>query len=264
MSLLDNVRQTLGDAAATARDVGQNLSAQAQAQINIKRLQIELAKKMHELGNKTYDWHKSGNLMATGTVPRDVTDICHAVDDLNRQIAHEEMNLEQAKREAELRGNRPAPDVSVQPPDTPVAAPPISLPQGQAAAPTAPPVAVAPVAPAPPSPPAPPAPYVAPYVAPPAHTVILPNTGDPMTAATPPIAPLTAPDLTAPGINALGPDMPAPNIPVPGPDMPSMPSPGIPPMGPQNPDVYIPQPNPLPPSLPQEPTMPGQPQNNIG
>jgi len=103
MSLLDNVRQTLGNAASSALEAGQNLGAQAQTQIQIKRLQVEHAKKLHQLGVKTYEWHKSGNLVAAGPVPREIHDTCHALDDISRNLDEQNRKLEEARREAELR-----------------------------------------------------------------------------------------------------------------------------------------------------------------
>jgi hypothetical protein len=103
MSLLDHVRQTLGEAAASARDMGQNLGAQAQTQLNIKKLQLEQTKKLHQLGVQTHAWHRVGRLVVTGEVPREVLDLCHQLDDLSNRLALEEANLQEAKRQAELR-----------------------------------------------------------------------------------------------------------------------------------------------------------------
>jgi hypothetical protein len=267
MSLLDNVRQTLGDAANTARDVSQNLGAQAQAQINIKRLQLEVAKKLHELGSRTYEWHKGGNLVATGTVPRDVNELCHAIDDLNRQLADEERKLEQARFEAELRNQRPsAPVVDAAPPatvpSTPIplpahvdpASPPASSPTSAGAISTSTGAQTAGVYPPP----------VTPTTTDGGHTMNATTYGTNLEAS--------SQGMVAPGtgITALGPDMPGGDIPVPGPDMPSpggnpmptSPMPGMPPAGPQNPDMPTRSSPSLPPSLPTEPTMPGQPQGS--
>jgi hypothetical protein len=108
MSLLDQFKQTLGDAAANARDVGQNLGAQAAAQLAIKKLQLETVKKTRDLGARVYEWHQSGTLVATGTVPREVADLCHELDDLNGQLRVEEARLEAARQEAEEAKRRAA------------------------------------------------------------------------------------------------------------------------------------------------------------
>lgn len=240
MSLLDQVKQTLGEAAANARDAGQNLGAQAAAQLAIKRLQLETAKKTRDLGARVYEWHKSGTLVATGPVPREVSELCHTLDDLHGQLRTEEEKLEAARQEAEeakrrileARDARNAPTFT--PPSVTVEDAPAMGGGGQPA----------------------PAPVqtqilsgedmnVTPTVAIAPHiTAIGPSIPGP---AMPGI-----PSIPAPGSN---PDLPAPGIPVPGPDLPG--GPGYPT---SNPDV-----NPSPPvpgspgAPPKEPTMPGQP-----
>jgi hypothetical protein len=103
MSLLDDLKQTVSGAASTARDVGQTLGAQAQAQLAIKRLQLDQAKKYHELGLRTHEWHKAGNLVATGPVPREVQMLCLQLDDIDDNLHDQTHKLEEAKRQAELR-----------------------------------------------------------------------------------------------------------------------------------------------------------------
>lgn len=103
MSLLDNVRQTLGEAANTAKEVGQNLGAQAQSQINIKKLQIGHDKKLRDLGEKTHAWYQSGQMIVTGNVPVDVQQLCRDVDASSTQLQLEEARLEDFKQQAALR-----------------------------------------------------------------------------------------------------------------------------------------------------------------
>lgn len=103
MSLLDDLKSTISDAASTARDVSLTLGAQAQAQVAIKRLQIDHAKKLHELGTRTHEWHRAGNLIAAGPVPREVQDLCRQLDDITNQLEENTKKLEEAKRQAELR-----------------------------------------------------------------------------------------------------------------------------------------------------------------
>lgn len=125
MSLLDDLKQTVSDAASTARDMGQTLGAQAQAQLAIKRLQLDQAKKYHELGLRTHEWHKAGNLFAAGPVPREVQTLCLELDDINGQLDDQTHKLEEAKRQAELRAesrnlNRNAPAVEATMTSTPI------------------------------------------------------------------------------------------------------------------------------------------------
>lgn len=103
MSLIDNVRQTLGEAASTAREVGQNLSSQAQAQLNIKKLQLEHTKKLRDLGEKTYNWYQSGQMVVTGTVPAEVRQLCNDLDESSTRLRLEEAKLEEARLQAAAR-----------------------------------------------------------------------------------------------------------------------------------------------------------------
>lgn len=262
MSLLDQVKQTLGEAAANARDAGQNLGAQAAAQLAIKRLQMETSKKTRELGARVYEWHQSGTLVATGTVPREVSDLCHTLDDLNGQLKTEEEKLEAAKQEAEdakrrildARDARNSPSVTVY--DSPAVG--TSAPDSPAIPAAAAPAVTAPAVTAPAAVPV----VAAPYVAPPVQTQIL--SGEDMPAPPPALAPQVNalgpsvpslpnfPSIPAPGSN---PDLPAPGIPVPGPDIPG--GPGYPSPNPDvNPAPTMPG---SPGTSPSEPTMPGQP-----
>ncbi len=125
MSLLDDLKQTVSGAASTARDMGQTLGAQAQAQLAIKRLQLDQAKKYHELGLRTHEWHKAGNLFATGPVPREVQMLCLQLDEITDQLDDQTHKLEEAKRQAELRAetrnlNRSAPAVEATMTATPI------------------------------------------------------------------------------------------------------------------------------------------------
>jgi hypothetical protein len=103
MSLIDNVRQSLGEAASTAREVGQNLGSQAQAQINIKKMQLEHTRKLRDLGEKTYDWYQSGQMIVTGEIPFDVRALCVELDDSSTRLRLEEAKLEEARLQAAAR-----------------------------------------------------------------------------------------------------------------------------------------------------------------
>lgn len=119
MSLFDNVfgnvRQTLektakgaatraGEAANTAREVGQNLSAQAQAQLQIKKLQLERSNKMRDLGEKTFAWYQSGTMIVAGPAPEDVHLLLREIDESSTRLRLEEAKLDDARRQAEMRG----------------------------------------------------------------------------------------------------------------------------------------------------------------
>lgn len=150
MSLLDNVRQTLTDVADSVVEQSRSLSNQGQLQIQIKKLQLERAKRIHELGKQTFSWYQSGSLSVSGPVPPGLLDVCRALDDVERQLADSERQLEEIKQQAAQQSQ---PNLSVTttvvPPDP--NAPPSYAPP--AAAPYAPPPAAPYVPPAPPAPP---------------------------------------------------------------------------------------------------------------
>lgn len=156
MSLLDNVRQTLTDVADTVVEQSRSLGNQGQLQLQIKKLQLERAKRIHELGKQTFGWYQSGSLSVSGPVPPGLLDVCRALDDVERQLADSERQLEDIKRQA-AQNAQPnlsvtttvvTPDPNAPPPPAAPYAPP-------SAAPYAPPPAAPYVPPAPPSPPTP-------------------------------------------------------------------------------------------------------------
>lgn len=251
MSLFDQMKQqlkqNLGDAAVTARDVGQNLGARAAAQLALKKLQIEANRKTHELGARVYEWHRSGTLVATGTVPREVSDLCHALDDIHQKTRDEEARLEAAKREAELRAaqNKATPTIapSITVTETVITQTPPApdAPQGKITAPLTP--LAAPTTEEPTNSSRHINSFSATAIGP---TAIGPSIPGPAMPGLPP--------MPAPGSN---PDLPSRGIPVPGGDLPSMPA------IPSNPDLPPTSPNfPSSPSSPDvgpTPTIPGQP-----
>ncbi len=114
MNLLDSVRATLGEAlgeaassareaAHNAREIGQNLSAQAQSQIGLKKLQIEHAKALRDLGEKTFAWHQSGQMIVTGRVPADVQQLCREIEASSTRLQLEEARLEEFRQQATQR-----------------------------------------------------------------------------------------------------------------------------------------------------------------
>lgn len=103
MSLIENMRQKLEEAAVTAREVGQNLGAQAQSQLNIKKLEFEHSKKLRDLGEASYNWYKAGKMVVSGPVPENVRNLCAELDESSTRLQLEEARLEETKRQAEQR-----------------------------------------------------------------------------------------------------------------------------------------------------------------
>ncbi len=131
MSLFGNVKQTLSDVAGSVLDQSKALSQVAQLQMNLKKLQIERAKRVHDLGKRTFDWYRGGNLVVSGPVPPDVGQLCHDIDDLDRQYSESESQI-QAIQEAQAAQAAQQASTGA-PPMTPPTAPPTQgqPPQGQ-------------------------------------------------------------------------------------------------------------------------------------
>ncbi len=153
MSLIDKAKHHLQSAAGVAQnaaeaalEAGQTLSAQAQSQLALRKLQIERARKIHELGKETYAWHQTGAMTVSSPVPRGVLMLCFQLDDLNEKIDAENRHLEEIKAAAALRApQNVVPDVSGDAPDNFVPMPPddalpnsAATPQLPAGAPTRP------------------------------------------------------------------------------------------------------------------------------
>ena len=137
MSMLDdlrrNVGQTLTDVAGRVVEQSQNLGNQAQLQLQLKKLQVEHAKRIHELGKRTYEWYQTGTLVVTGHVPSEITQLCVQLDDLTRQTKETQSKLDEARAMAQMQ-NQPAgvtPSVGTPTATTPdPSTPPAALPPG--------------------------------------------------------------------------------------------------------------------------------------
>lgn len=174
MSLFDNVKQTLTDVAGSVLDQSKALSQVTHLQMNLKKLQIERAKHVHDLGKRTFDWYRGGNLVVSGPVPPDVGQLCHDIDALDRQYAEAEGQI-QAIQEAQA--SQAAQQASTM-------APPQAPPPSQPSAPPAPPSALNP-------PHAPQNPNPAYNPNPNYGTSILPGSDGPPTPPSPPAPPGT-------------------------------------------------------------------------
>jgi hypothetical protein len=120
MSLLDSVRQTISDVAENVVDSTRQISAQTQLQLAAKKLQLERAKRIHELGKQTFSWYQSGSLQVGGAVPSDVTDACRQLEDIERQLADTERALEEARLEAAQKNQTPGSGATITVSATPV------------------------------------------------------------------------------------------------------------------------------------------------
>jgi hypothetical protein len=100
MNLADDLRRTLTDVTDRVLEKGQQLSREAQLQVHLKKLQVEYAKYIHQLGKRTYDWHLSGTMIASVPAPAEVTKLCAQLDATQRQIAATQREIEEVRRQS--------------------------------------------------------------------------------------------------------------------------------------------------------------------
>lgn len=94
MKLPEEWRRSLSEVTDQVRETSRQLGKEAQLQVQTKKLQVEQAKKMHDLGQSTYEWHRSESL-GTGTpAPSEVSDLCAQLDGIRQQLMAIELELE--------------------------------------------------------------------------------------------------------------------------------------------------------------------------
>lgn len=135
MSLLDNIKDSISDAAGRVVEGSQQLSEQARLQVSLRKLQLERARKLHDLGARTFDWYRSGSLTVSGPVPSEIAELCAQIDTLKADMDSTQLQLDEARRQAEERRGSfgsPAPDTSSTPappnPPTTASVPPPAVP----------------------------------------------------------------------------------------------------------------------------------------
>ena len=96
----DDIKRTFSDFADKVMDSGKQIGAQAQLQVQLKKLQVEHARRIHELGKHTYDWYRTGTMIVSGPVPHDVANICSELDKVKTKIVETEREIEEAKTQS--------------------------------------------------------------------------------------------------------------------------------------------------------------------
>lgn len=110
--LPDDLKRTFSDFADKVMDSGKQLGSQAQLQVQLRKLQVEQARRIHELGKHTYEWYRAGTMIVSGPVPHDVSRLCAELDNIQTDIRETERQMEEAK----LQANPPiTPAVSASP-----------------------------------------------------------------------------------------------------------------------------------------------------
>jgi hypothetical protein len=100
MRLPDDLRRTISDVTDKVLERGQQLGKEAQLQVQLKKLQVEHARKIHELGKRSYEWYRSGTMIVSGPVPADVVDLCAQLDATQSQMTATQREMEEARRQA--------------------------------------------------------------------------------------------------------------------------------------------------------------------
>lgn len=96
----DDIKRTISGLADKVMDSGKQIGTQAQLQMHLKKLQVEHARRIHELGRHTYDWYRTGTMIVSGPVPHDVSAICSELDSVKTKIVQTEREIEEAKTQA--------------------------------------------------------------------------------------------------------------------------------------------------------------------
>jgi hypothetical protein len=90
----DDIKQTVVEVAGKVLERGQQLGKEAQLQMQIKKLQVEHARKIHELGKRTYSWYQSGTMIVSGPVPAEVSELCAQLDATGQSITATQAEIE--------------------------------------------------------------------------------------------------------------------------------------------------------------------------
>jgi len=93
----DDIKRSISDFADKVMEGGKQIGTQAQLQVQLKKLQVEHARRIHELGKHTYDWYRTGTMIVSGPVPHDVSTICSELDNVKTKIVDTEREIEEAK-----------------------------------------------------------------------------------------------------------------------------------------------------------------------
>ena len=101
MSLLNDVRKSITDAADTIVEKGQQLSELARLQIAMKKLQVDRAKRLHELGTRAYALYQVEKLLAKNPLPREIHEMCEPIEEIDKQMEDTQRQMEEVHAAAQ-------------------------------------------------------------------------------------------------------------------------------------------------------------------
>lgn len=93
----DDFKRSFSGLAGKVKEGGKQIGTQAQLQVNLKKLQVEHARRIHELGKQTFDWYRAGTLIISGPVPPEVAKLCSELDDIQAKVRETQRQIEEAK-----------------------------------------------------------------------------------------------------------------------------------------------------------------------
>ena len=96
----DDIKRSITDLADRFMEGGKQLGTQAQLQVQLRKQQVEYERRIHELGNKSYDWFRTGTMIVTGPVPPEVSTLCGELDGIKANIRETERLIEEVKTQS--------------------------------------------------------------------------------------------------------------------------------------------------------------------
>jgi hypothetical protein len=97
MKIPEDIRRSVSEAADKVVEMSQQLGKEAQLQVQLKKLQVEQARKIHDLGKRTFQWYRLGTMIVSGPIPPDVVDICATLDATEQQIQATQLEIENVR-----------------------------------------------------------------------------------------------------------------------------------------------------------------------
>lgn len=123
----DDLKRTFSDIADKVMEGGKQIGSQAQLQVQLKKLQVEHARRIHELGKHTYDWYRTGTMIVSGPVPADVSRLCAELEEIQAKTRDTQRQIEEAKAQMSPPGT-PTVGTGTNTPAPPAATSPIAMP----------------------------------------------------------------------------------------------------------------------------------------
>lgn len=100
MKIPGDLRRTITDVTEKVKEKGQQLGKEAQLQLQLKQAQVEHAKKIHQLGKRTYEWYRSGTMIVSGPVPPEVAGLCTELDAVQSRVQSLHKEIDETRQQS--------------------------------------------------------------------------------------------------------------------------------------------------------------------